>query len=184
VYEQDFLDCSYGFRPGRSAHQALDTLWQQTMKMGGGWVVEVDIRKFFDTLDHGQSRELLRRRIRDGVLLRLIDKWLNAGVLEEAVLTYPTAGSPQGGVISPLLANVYLHYVLDVWFAAEVQPRLRGRAFLIRYADDFVMGFACAEDARRVLEVLPKRFGKFGLTLHPQKTRLVPFQKPSSGNQE
>jgi RNA-directed DNA polymerase len=183
VYEQDFRDCSYGFRPGRSAHQALDALWQQTMKMGGSWIVEVDIRKFFDTLDHAQLRELLRRRIRDGVLLRLIDKWLHAGVLEEGVLTYPTAGSPQGGVISPLLANVYLHYVLDVWFAEEVQPRLQGRAFLIRYADDFVMGFACEADARAVLEVLPKRFGKYGLTLHPDKTRLVAFQPPSSSSQ-
>jgi RNA-directed DNA polymerase len=178
VYEQDFRDCSYGFRPGRSAHQALDALWRQTMKMGGGWIVEVDIRKFFDTLDHAQLRELLRRRIRDGVLLRLIDKWLQAGVLEEGILSYPTAGSPQGGVISPLLANVYLHYVLDVWFAEEVQPRLRGRAFLIRYADDFVMGFACEADARAVLEVLPKRFGKYGLTVHPGKTRLVAFRPP------
>jgi RNA-directed DNA polymerase len=136
VYEQDFLDCSYGFRPGRSAHQALEALWQSTMQMGGGWIVEVDIRKFFDTLDHGHLRQLLRQRVRDGVLLRLIDKWLQAGVLEDGELTYPEAGTPQGGVISPLLANIYLHYVLDVWFAEVVQPRLKGRAFLVRYADD------------------------------------------------
>jgi group II intron reverse transcriptase/maturase len=148
------------------------------MKMRGGWVVEVDIRKFFDTLDHAHLRELLRRRVRDGVLLRLIGKWLKAGVLEEGVHTTPDAGTPQGGVISPLLANVYLHYVLDVWFEQEVKPRLRGHAFLVRYADDFVMGFACEEDARRVLEVLPKRFGKYGLALHPDKTRLVPFRPP------
>jgi len=109
VYEQDFLDCSYGFRPGRSAHQALAALWQQTMDMGGGWIVEVDIRKFFDTLDHVRLRELLQLRIRDGVLLRLIGKWLNAGVLEEGIWTVSEAGTPQGGVISPLLANVYLH---------------------------------------------------------------------------
>jgi RNA-directed DNA polymerase len=178
VYEQDFLDCSYGFRPGRSAHQALDAVWQQTMALGGGWIVEVDIQKFFDTLDHAHLRELLRHRIRDGVLLRLIGKWLNAGVLEDGSLSFPEAGTPQGGVVSPLLANVYLHYVLDVWFERVVQPRLRGRAFLVRYADDFVMGFACEEDARRVLEVLPKRFGKYGLTLHPDKTRLVPFRRP------
>jgi len=178
VYEQDFLPCSYGFRPGRSAHQALDALWQQTMGMGGGWVLEVDIRKFFDTLDHAHLRELLRHRIRDGVLLRLIGKWLNAGVLEEGSVSFPDAGTPQGGVVSPLLANVYLHYVLDVWFEREVKPRLQGRAFLIRYADDFVIGFAHEEDARRVLDVLPKRFGKYGLTLHPDKTRLVPFQRP------
>jgi RNA-directed DNA polymerase len=182
VYEQDFLDCSYGFRPGRSAHQALDALWRQTMAMGGGWIVEVDIRKFFDALDHAHLRELLRRRIRDGVLLRLIGKWLNAGVLEGGSISYPDKGSPQGGVISPLLANIYLHYVLDVWFEQEVKPRLHGRAFLIRYADDFVMGFACEEDARRVLEVLPKRFGKYGLTIHPDKTRLVAFRPPSGSD--
>jgi group II intron reverse transcriptase/maturase len=138
----------------------------------------VDIRKFFDTLDHAHLRELLKLRVRDGVLLRLIGKWLNAGVLEKGSVTFPEAGTPQGGVISPLLANVYLHYVLDVWFEREVKPRLHGRAFLVRYADDFVMGFACEADARRVLEVLPKRFGKYGLTLHPDKTRLVPFRRP------
>jgi group II intron reverse transcriptase/maturase len=180
VYEQDFLDCSYGFRPGRSAHQAPAALWQQTMDMGGGWIVEVDIRKFFDTLDHAHLRDLLQLRVRDGVLLRLIGKWLNAGVLEDGDLSFPEAGTPQGGVISPLLANVYLHYVLDVWFEREVKPRLKGPAFLIRYADDFVMGCACEEDARRVLEVLPKRFGRYGLTLHPGKTRLVPFRRPGS----
>jgi len=182
IYEQDFLDCSYGFRPRRSAHQALDGLWQQTMKLGGCWLLEVDIRKFFDTLDHAHLRELLRRRVRDGVLLRLIGKWLNAGVLEEGNLTFPEAGTPQGGVISPLLANVYLHYVLDMWFEREVKPRLTGRAFLIRYADDFVIGFASEQDARRVLGVLPKRFGKYGLTIHPDKTRLVAFRPPSRPN--
>jgi RNA-directed DNA polymerase len=181
IYEQDFLDCSYGFRPGRSAHQALEALWQQTMAMRGGWFVEVDIRKFFDTLDHAQLRELLQLRVRDGVLLRLIGKWLNAGVLEDGSLTRPEAGTPQGGVISPLLANVYLHSVLDVWFEQEVKPRLKGHAFLVRYADDFILGFACEEDARRVLEVLPKRFAKYGLALHPEKTRLVPFVRPPAG---
>ena len=178
VYEQDFKDCSYGFRPGRSAHQALEALWQQTMAMGGGWIVEVDIRKFFDTLDHGHLRDFLKRRVRDGVLLRLIGKWLNAGVLEDGCVTHPETGSPQGGVVSPMLSNVFLHYVLDDWFEQEVQPRLKGQSFLIRYADDFVMGFACEEDARRVLEVLPKRFAKYGLTIHPDKTRLVPFERP------
>jgi len=178
IYEQDFYDGSYGFRPGRSAHQALQTLWEQTMGIGGGWILEVDIRKFFDTLDHAHLRSLLQRRVRDGVLLRLVGKWLNAGVLEDGVLSYPVAGSPQGGVISPLLANVYLHYVLDEWFVREVQPRLKGRGFLIRYADDFVAGFSCEEDARRVMDVLPKRFGKYGLTIHPDKTRLVPFCRP------
>jgi group II intron reverse transcriptase/maturase len=178
IYEQDFRDCSYGFRPGRSAHQALAALWQQVMGLGGCWLVEVDIQKFFDTLDHAHLRSLLRQRVRDGVLLRLIDKWLSAGVLEGGVLTHPEAGTPQGGVISPLLANVYLHSVLDVWFEEVVKPCLKGRAFLVRYADDFVLGFACEEDARRVLDVLPKRFGKYGLTIHPDKTRLVPFRRP------
>ena len=178
VYEQDFLDYSYGFRPGRSAHQALDSLWRQTMAMGGGWIVDVDIRKFFDTIDHGHLRDFLQRRVRDGVLLRLIGKWLNAGVLEDGCVTHPEKGSPQGGVVSPMLSNVFLHYVLDEWFEREVQPRLKGRSFLIRYADDFVMGFSCEKDARRVMDVLPKRFEKYGLTIHPEKTRLVPFERP------
>jgi RNA-directed DNA polymerase len=178
VYEQDFLDCSYGFRPGRSAHQALQTLWNVMMEMKGGWVVEVDIARFFDTIDHAQLREILRRRVRDGVLLRLIGKWLNAGVQEAGKLSYPEAGSPQGGVVSPILANVYLHEVLDKWFAQDVMPRLQGRAHLVRYADDFVVVFSCEDDARRFMAVLPKRFAKYGLTLHPEKTRLVEFRRP------
>jgi group II intron reverse transcriptase/maturase len=178
IYEQNFMDCSYGFRPGRSAHQALGALREGLMQFGGGWILDVDIRKFFDTLQHGCLRELLRQRIRDGVVLRLIGKWLNAGVWEDGTLTHPGEGTPQGGVISPLLSNVYLHYVLDVWFEQEVKPRLAGRAFLIRFADDFVIVFQHEADARRVLEVLPKRFAKFGLTLHPEKTRLVGFVRP------
>jgi RNA-directed DNA polymerase len=184
VYEQDFLGCSYGFRPGRSAHQALQAFWEQAMAMGGGWVVEVDIRKSLDTLDHARLRALPQRRVRDGVLLRLIGKWLNAGTLEGGELTSPEAGAPQGGVVSPLLANVYLHHVLDAWFEREVKPRLKGRAFLVRYADDLVMGEAHEGDARRVLGVLPKRFGKYGLTLHPGKTRLVRFTRPGRGPTE
>jgi group II intron reverse transcriptase/maturase len=178
VYEQDFLECSYGFRPGRSQHQALDSLWQQMMAMGGGWVLEIDIRSFFDTLDHAHLREIFQRRVRDGVLVRLVGKWLNAGVLEDGAVRYPEQGSPQGGVISPMLANIYLHEVLDVWFEQEVKPRLKGQAFLIRFADDAVMCFALEEDARRVREVLPKRFERYGLTLHPEKTRLVRFERP------
>jgi group II intron reverse transcriptase/maturase len=178
VYEQDFYDCSYGSRPKRSAHQALATVWQQLTANHGGWVVEVDIRKFFDTLDHGHLREFLQRRIRDGVLLRLIGKWLNAGVLEGDVYTSSEQGTPQGGVISPLLANIYLHSVLDEWFHQVVKPRRKGRCFLIRYVDDFVIGCEHEEDAKRVLEVLPKRLARFGLTVHPDKTRLVSFQRP------
>ena len=178
LYEQDFMDCSYGFRPKRSAHQALQVIWDQTMRMGGGWVLDVDIRQYFDTLDHTCLREILDKRMRDGVLRRLIGKWLKAGVLDKGCLTYPETGTPQGGVISPMLANIYLHEVLDVWFHQEVKPRLRGKAFLVRFADDFVMGFALEEDARLVLEVLPKRFEKFGLRIHQDKTRLVEFKKP------
>jgi group II intron reverse transcriptase/maturase len=178
VYEQDFLDCSYAFRPRRSAHMALAALWKQSMGMAGGWVLEVDIRKFFDRLDHGKLRELLRRRVHDGVLLRLIGKWLNAGVLEDGSVSYPEAGTPQGGVVSPMLANIFLHEVLDAWFDREVRPRLAGRAVLVRYADDAVFLFANESDARRVMEVLPKRLGKYGLELHPDKTRLVDFRSP------
>ena len=180
IYEQDFYDCSHGFRPGRGAHQALEALWKQTMLSRGGWIVEVDIRKFFDTLDHRHLRELVGKRVRDGVLRRLIGKWLSAGVMEQGSVSYPESGSPQGGVISPLLSNIYLHYVLDEWFEREVKPRLKGRAHLIRYADDFVIGFAEEEDARRVMEVLPRRFGRYGLSLHPEKTRLIPFRQPSA----
>ena len=181
IYEQDFLDCSYGYRPGRSPHQALEGFWQQMMKMGGGWVVEVDIKSFFDTLGHQHLQQLIRGRVRDGVLLRLIGKWLNAGVQEAGSVSYPEAGTPQGGVISPLLSNIYLHEVLDKWVETEVKPRLKGQAFLVRFADDFVMGFAKEEDARRVMDVLPKRFGKYGLTLHPEKTRLLRFTPPREG---
>ena len=179
IYERDFYDCSYGFRPRRSAHGALDSLSKQTMWGGVSCILEVDIRKFFDTLDHGHLRAFLQQRVRDGVVLRLIGKWLNAGVMEDGAVTHPESGSPQGGVVSPLLANVYLHYVLDEWFAREVQPRLKGRAYVVRYADDFVIGFTEDEDSRRVMDVLPKRFGKHGLTIHPDKTRLVPFRKPA-----
>ncbi len=178
VYEQDFLDCSYGFRSGRSAHQALQTLSDQAVRSAGGWVLEVDVRKFFDTMDHGHIREILRRRVLDGVLLRLIDKWLNAGVLEAGSITYPNSGSPQGGVVSPIIANIYLHEVLDTWFEREVKPRLSGRASLVRYADDAVLFFANEQDAHKVMAVLPKRFGKYGLSLHPEKTRLVEFRRP------
>jgi group II intron reverse transcriptase/maturase len=178
VYEQDFLDCSYGFRPGRSAHQALDALREATVRIAGGWVIEIDIRKFFDTIDHGQLRGLLNQRVRDGVILRLIGKWLNAGVMEDGALQRSETGTPQGGVVSPLLANIFLHGVLDVWFHQEVLPRLRRKALLVRYADDAVMLFEDEEDASRVLSVLPKRFERFGLTLHPEKTRLVPFKRP------
>jgi group II intron reverse transcriptase/maturase len=176
IYEQAFYDCSYGFRPKRSAHQALREVWLAVMERGGRWILDVDIRKFFDTLVPAQLRAFLDRRVTDGVVRRMIDKWLKAGVLEEGQIHYPDAGTPQGGVISPLLANVYLHYVLDEWFTEEVQPRLQGTSTLVRFADDFVMLFRHEDDAQRVLEVLGKRLGRYGLQLHPDKTRLVDFR--------
>lgn len=180
IYEQDFYDFSYGFRPARSAHQALEALWEHLMKLGGGWVLDVDIKAFFDTLDHAHLRSFLDQRVVDKVLRRLIGKWLNAGVFEEGSVMYPDEGTPQGGVISPLLANVYLHEVLDKWFVETVRPRLRGPAHLIRYADDFLVICALEADAKRVMEVLPQRLSRYGLTINTDKTKLVPFKRPSS----
>ena len=180
VYEQEFLDCSEGFRPGRSAHRALRKLWSHIMATGGCWLIDADISKFFDTLDKAVLRDLLNQRVGDGVIRRLIGKWLSAGVLDHGVMSYPEAGTPQGGVISPMLSNIYLHHVLDLWFEHTVKPRLRGRAWLLRFADDFVMGFEREDDARRVYAVLFKRFEKHGLRIHPEKTRLVPFFPPET----
>jgi group II intron reverse transcriptase/maturase len=141
-------------------------------------VIELDIRKYFDSIDHERLREVLHQRVRDGVIVRLIGKWLNAGVMEAGAFRRSDSGTPQGGVISPVLANIFLHEVLDVWFEQHVKPHLRGQATLVRYADDAVVLFECEDDARRVMEVLPKRFERYGLTLHPEKTRLVPFKRP------
>lgn len=178
IYEQEFHDCSYGFRPGRSAHQALRLLERRLGQMGGGWVIELDIRSYFDAIDHALLRDLVRRRVRDGVIDRLIGKWLQAGVMEDGQWSRAEAGSPQGGVVSPLLSNIYLHHVLDEWFEREVRPRLMGSSFMLRYADDALLAFANEHDARRVLAVLAKRFDRFGLELHPTKTRLVAFRPP------
>ena len=178
IYEQDFYDCSYGFRPGRSTHQAIDATWKHTMDVKGGFVLEVDLRKFFDTLDHGHLRTFLQQRVRDGVVLRLIGKWLKAGVMESGNVSYPEHGSPQGGCISPLLANAYLHYVMDEWFHRDVLPRMRARAYLVRYADDAVIVFELESDACRVMAVLGQRCSKYGLTVHPEKTRLIDFRRP------
>ena len=136
VYEQDFLDCSHGYRPKRSALQALEALRDRLMETRGGWVIEVDIKGFFDNLVHSHLREILSQRVRDGVITRLVGKWLNAGVMERGELSYPNSGTPQGGVISPLLANIYLHHVLDRWWNEAIRPRLLGKGALVRYADD------------------------------------------------
>jgi RNA-directed DNA polymerase len=179
IYEQDFLDCSYGFRPGRSAHQALERLWHGIMGMGGGcWVLEVDIKSYFDTVKWEHLREFYKKRVRDGVVRRVLGKWLKAGVMEDGAIHYPQEGTPQGGVISPLLSNIYLHEVLDVWFDREVRPRLRGKAELVRFADDFIIVFSNEADAHRVRKVLAKRFERFGLAIQEAKTRLVDFSRP------
>lgn len=187
IYEQDLCDCSFGYRAGRNAHQALQVLRSGIMGRRGHWVLEVDIRKYFDSIPRKQPREILARRVTDGVIRRLIDKWLKAGVLEAGQVHYPESGTPQGGVISPILSNVFLHHVIDEWFTREVQPRLRGPSTLVRFCDDFVMLFAHKDDAQRVLAVLGKRLGKFGLQLHPEKTRLVDFRPkrdPHAGGEE
>ncbi len=181
IYEQDFLDCSYGFRPKRSAHGAIRTLDRIVHKGEVNWILEADIVSFFDSLDRKKLKEMLGVRVADGSLMRLIGKCLQVGVLEGVELSTTESGTAQGSVLSPLLGNVYLHYVLDLWFEQEVKPRLRGRANLIRYADDFIIGFEDEADARRVMEVLGKRLERYGLTLHPEKTRLLPFRRPPAG---
>lgn len=179
IYEQDFSDCSFGYRPGRSAHQALEVIRRTLKEMKGGWVLEVDIKDFFGSIDHAKLRGVLDLRVRCSGLRRYIGKWLKAGVMEGTILHHPDSGTPQGGVISPLLANIYLHEVLDTWFEQTVKPLLGGRAELVRWADDFVIIFAREADAQRVWNVLPKRFEKFGLRLHEEKTRLVAFSHPT-----
>jgi RNA-directed DNA polymerase len=183
IYEQDFLPCSYGFRPGRSAHDALHDLRTALMTQGMRWVLDIDIKRYFDTIPHSQLRGFLDRRVTDGVVRRMIDKWLKAGGLESGSLSHTTEGTPQGGVISPLLANIYLHYVLDEWVAMVVAPRLKGRYILVRYADDLVMAFEDHLDARRVLRALDQRLTRYGLTLHPEKSRFIDFRFRRPGGQ-
>jgi RNA-directed DNA polymerase len=180
IYEEAFYDFSYGFRPGRSPHQALASFWRQAMGLGIQWVLEVDIRKYFDSVDRQKLLEMVGQRIGDGVILRLLSKWLHAGVMEEGQLHYTEAGTPQGGVVSPLLSNIFLHEVFDQWFAEVVQERMAGRVFAVRFADDLVIGFTHRKDAERVYRVIFQRFEKYGLKLHPEKTRLVAFARPGS----
>jgi group II intron reverse transcriptase/maturase len=175
IYEQDFLDCSYGFRRGRGAQGALDEVGRAICLEPTSVVLELDIASYFDSIVREHLMEMIERRISDASVLRLIRKWINIGVIDDGRLLVSETGTGQGQIISPLLANVYLHFVLDEWFECEVKPRLRGKAFEIRYADDAVICFQCREDAEKVLQVLPKRFARYGLTLHPDKTRLVEF---------
>ncbi len=178
IFEVNFYGFSYGFRKKYSAHMALKAIWENCQTLNINWIVDADIAGFFDNIDRKLLIEFIKRRVNDGGMIRLIGKWLNAGVMEDDVLSYPEKGTPQGGVISPVLANIFLHYVLDDWFEKEVKPRMKGRCFLIRYADDFVMGFELERDARRVMEILPKRFARCKLSVHPDKTKMVDFRKP------
>ena len=175
LYEQDFKDCSFGFRPGKSPHQALQQLRNDIMEREGRWVIDVDLRRFFDTIDKGMLRSLIAKRVGDGVVRKMIDKWLKAGILENGQITRSSLGTPQGSGCSPLLANVYLHYALDEWFYNEVLPRLKRRASLVRFCDDFVMVFENYSDCARVYRVLASRMGRYALTLHEEKTRVVDF---------
>ena len=173
IYEEEFKDCSYGFRSGRSAHDAIDQLFREVSFGGMHYIIDADIKGYFDSISHGILREFLDLRVKDGKIRKMIDKWLKAGVLEDETIRYPKEGTPQGGLISPLLSNIYLHYVLDEWFIEQIQPLLSGKSFIVRYADDFVLGFEYMRDAERVLRVLGKRFEKYNLKLHKAKTRLI-----------
>ncbi len=181
VYEQDFYDFSHGFRDGHSAHQALKEIRDECMTHGINGLIDADISGFFDNIDKARAKEIIKQRVNDGGLLRLIGKWLNAGVVEGEVISYSDKGTPQGGVISPVLANIYLHEVLDGWFVKEVKPRMKGYCFIVRFADDFIIGCQYEEDASRIMEVLPKRFDRFGLSIHPEKTKLIAFGRPAFG---
>ncbi len=178
VYEPIFHDFSHGFRSKHNQHMAVAEIRQKCYELNINWILSADITGLFDNIDHGLLREAIRIRVNDGGILRLVGKWLNAGVLEGDNIGYPDKGTPQGGVISPVLSNIFLHYVLDDWYVKTVQPRMKGKCFLIRFADDFIIGFQLESDAQRLMEVLPNRFKRYSLSLHPQKTRLIPFGKP------
>ena len=184
IFEREFYDFSYGFRHGKSAHQALNRLWKESMDMNGGYIIDMDISKYFDTIDHRLLREILSRRVSDGVVTRVIGKWLSAGVMDSGKRIYPEKGTPQGGVISPLLSNLFLHEVLDDWFIKTVKRRMKGKASMVRYADDAVIMCELKEDAERVYKVLGLRFEKYGLKIHPEKTRLLDFKKPGEGQRK
>ena len=182
IYESDFYNFSHGFRSGHSQHMAIKELRENCIKNNTNWILSADITGLFDNIDHHHLREFLKLRVNDGGIIRLIGKWLKAGVMEEGNYYSSESGTPQGGVISPILSNVFLHYVLDDWYVKEVQPRMKGRSFLIRFADDFIAGFELESDARRALNVMKKRFDRFGLEIHPDKTKLVSFGRPTYKN--
>lgn len=178
IYEQDFLDCSYGYRKGRGAKDAVGDLAFQLQFGVFGYIVEADVKGYFDNISHDKLLEMLKKRINDRAFTGLITKWLKAGILEpDGYVKHPVTGTPQGGIVSPILSNIYLHIVLDEWFQEVVKPRLKGRAILCRYADDWVCGFQYREDARRFYNVLPKRLGRYDLEVEPSKTKIVRFSR-------
>jgi group II intron reverse transcriptase/maturase len=181
VYEEEFKSFSYGFRRGRSPHEAIEYMFKEVSFGKKHYIIDADITDYFGSINHGILREFLDKRIRDGVIRKMIDKWLKAGVMESGNISYPESGTPQGSVISPILSNIYLHYVLDMWFSEQIQPLLKGKSFIVRYADDYVLGFTDRSDAERVMAVLPKRFAKYGLTLHPDKTKLIDLNNKRGG---
>ena len=181
IYEEDFKPFSYGFRPGRSQHQAIEYMFKQVSFQKMHYIIDADLKNYFGTINHGILREFLDKRVKDGVIRRMIDKWLKAGVMESGNISYPNEGTQQGSIVSPVLSNIYLHYVLDVWFSEQIQPLLNGKSFIVRYADDFCLGFTDKSDAERVMEVLPKRFAQYDLTLHPEKTKLIDLNSKRGG---
>jgi RNA-directed DNA polymerase len=184
VYEQIFIPTSYGFRPGKSQHQALAALFSEVSFKGKRYIIDADLQNYFGSIDHQCLREFFDHRIKDGVIRKMIDKWLKAGIMENGQVSYPEEGSPQGASVSPLISNIFLHHVLDDWFTEQIQPMLKGESFIIRFADDYLLGFTSREDAVRVMEVLPKRMAKYGLTLHPEKTRLIDLSEPGQRGEE
>ncbi len=185
IYEPEFLGFSYGFRPGRGAHDVLDVLAYCIEKRKVNWIVDADIQKFFDRIDRDWMIRFLEHRIGDRRVIRLITKWLNAGVMEDGEWKDDMRGTPQGAVVSPVLANIYLHYVLDLWFHKKWRVReAKGEAVIVRYADDYVVGFECKEDAEQFLEDIKERLSEFGLNLHPDKTRLIEFGRHATGDRK
>ncbi len=182
IYEQEFKPFSYGFRAGRSPHQAIEYMFKEVSFGKMHYIIDADIKNYFGEINHGMLRDFLDKRVKDGVIRRMIDKWLKAGIMESGNISYPDEGTPQGSVISPLLSNIYLHYVLDEWFSEQIQPLLKGKSFIVRYADDCVLGFTDKSDAERVMAVLPKRFAKYDLTLHAEKTKLIDLNSNRGGN--
>ncbi|MDQ7061342.1 MAG: reverse transcriptase domain-containing protein [Sulfurimonas sp.] len=184
IYEMDFLDCSYGFRPKRNTHQALNQIDTTIMSKPVNHIVEADIKGFFDNVNHNMLIEFLNIRIKDSSLIFLIKRFLKAGYIDDNLLIKTDVGTPQGSILSPLLANIFLHYVLDTWFEKEVKTHIRGYCELVRYADDFVCLVQYKDDANKIVSALYKRFNKYGLTLHPDKTRVFSFGRFERGNSQ